>query len=51
MLFLLIYSIADRKNHNKEYTQKEGVKKLTPKGIFSCSFTIEVYNNFLSKLL
>ncbi len=37
------YGIADRKNHNKDYTQKEGVKKLTPQSVFKCSFTIQVY--------
>ncbi len=37
------HGIADRKNHNKDYTQKEGVEKLTPQGVFSCSFTIEIY--------
>jgi len=37
------HGIADRKNHNKEYIQKEGIEKLAPQGIFSCSFTIETY--------
>ena len=36
------YGIADRKNHNKEYIQKEGIEKLAPQSVFSCSFTIEV---------
>ncbi len=37
------HGIADRKNHNKDFTQKEGVEKLVPQGVFSCSFTIEIY--------
>lgn len=37
------HGIADRKDHDKEFTQKEGIKKLPPKGEFSCSFVVEVY--------
>jgi galactose mutarotase-like enzyme len=37
------HGIADKKSHNKDYKQKEGVKKLAPQDVFSCSFTIETY--------
>ncbi|HHC78610.1 MAG TPA: aldose 1-epimerase family protein [Flavobacteriia bacterium] len=37
------YGIADRKNHNKDFTQKEGIQKLAPSNTFTCSFTIEVF--------
>ena len=36
------YGVADKASHNKELTQKEGIIKLIPNGIFTCSFTIEI---------
>jgi len=36
------YGITDRKDHNKDYTQKEGIMKLRPNETFSCSFIIEI---------
>jgi galactose mutarotase-like enzyme len=36
------YGVADKASHNKDYTQKEGVMKLTPNDIFNCSFRIEI---------
>lgn len=37
------HGIADKKGHNKDFIQKEGVKKLLPKETFSCSFIIEIH--------
>jgi len=37
------HGIADKKNHTKDFTEKEGVKKLAPQGVFNCSFTIEIH--------
>lgn len=34
--------ITDHKDHNKEFSQKEGVIKLLPNKTFNCEFTIEV---------
>ncbi|MDG5490071.1 aldose 1-epimerase family protein [Psychroserpens sp. SPM9] len=36
------YGIADRKDHNKDYRQKDGVMKLAPNDTFNCSFSIEI---------
>ena len=36
------YGIADRKDHNKDITQKEGIIKLEPNKNFECSFSIDV---------
>ncbi|APY09631.1 hypothetical protein BWZ20_07905 [Winogradskyella sp. J14-2] len=36
------YGIADRKDHSKDYTQKEGIMKLAPNETFNCSFSIEI---------
>jgi galactose mutarotase-like enzyme len=36
------HGIKDSKNHNKEFTQKEGVKKLVARENFSCSFTVDI---------
>lgn len=35
--------IADNANHDKDFTKKEGILKLDPGKIFTCSFTVEVY--------
>ena len=37
------HGILDSKNHNKEFTQKEGIKKLVSGENFSCMFTINIH--------
>ena len=36
------HGIADRKDHNKDFTHKEGIIKLPPHQNFACSFSIEI---------
>tara|TARA_R110002049_G_scaffold18043_3_gene69425 strand:+ start:10879 stop:11523 length:645 start_codon:yes stop_codon:yes gene_type:complete len=36
------YGIADRKDHDKDYTKKEGVQKLNPQSTFKCAFSITI---------
>lgn len=39
------HGIADRKGHNKDFVEKEGIVKLAPRAGFDCSFVIEALGN------